>query len=200
TIQPNDTIFLQDRVERNLILDAIKNFAAAKTKPSLNESTITAAVDKTQLTPAEELIVSGKQFLMEGKLNEAEEKFAAVLQLDCSHQAALYELNSLAVMYLNEGIEKYFSGASFKSENLFKSAVQILSLEEVAEKYSKNLVTAYQFLAIALIEKYYLGNDKEENAFEEARHYIARILAINPGFELEKKYFSPKIIDIFRTS
>jgi len=39
--------------------------------------------------------------------------------------------------------------------------------------------------------------DAAGNGLDEARSYIARIISMNPGFELEKKYFSPKVVDIF---
>ncbi|HLP58563.1 MAG TPA: serine/threonine-protein kinase [Candidatus Deferrimicrobium sp.] len=197
TVLPGETICLEDCVEQNFILDAIKNLSAVKTKPASNASTLTATVGATDLSPAEKLIDSGKQLVMEGKLSEAREKFAAVLELESGHQAALHELNSLAVKYLDKGIGNYFNGETAKSEGLFREAVQTLSPDEVAEKYSKNLIIAYQFLAVVLIEKHYLGNDTTGKAVEEARSYIVRLFAINPGFQLEKKYFSPKVTNIF---
>lgn len=166
---------------------------AAKVKPGAQLQ----AGDKTVLSPAEELIDSGKQLVMEGKLTEAKEKFFAVLQLGSGHQAAQHELNLLAVKYLNEGIRNYFNGEVAKSEGLFREAEQILSRAAMVVKYGKNLITAYQFLAVVLIEKHFLGMDTAGNGLEEARSYIARILSMNPGFELEKKYFSPKVVDIF---
>ncbi len=166
--------------------------------PKVSETGVQPKVrDKTVLSPAEELIDSGKQLVMEGKFTEAKEKFSAVLQLGSGHQAAQYELNLLAVKYLNEGIRYYFNGEVVKSEVLFRGAEQILSRAALAVKYSKNLITAYQFLAVVLIEKHYLGNDNAVNGLDEARSYIARILSMNPGFELEKKYFSPRVVDIF---
>ncbi|MCU0287190.1 MAG: serine/threonine protein kinase [Acidobacteria bacterium] len=197
TVISGDNVFVEGRVEKNFIYDAVKNFAPLKTKPAIETSTLTATVDTADLSPAEKLIDSGKQLVNEGKLKEAKEKFTGVLKLETGHQAAIYELNSLAGKYLDKGIENYFKGQVLKSEGFFREAAQILSLEKVAEKYSKNLVIAYQFLAVILIEKHYLGNDNEGNALDEAKSYIKLISGINPGFELDKKYFSPKVIDIF---
>ena len=197
TVTSHDIVYLEDRAEQNFIFLAVKNFAGVITQPVLEASTLTATVDKADLSPAEKLIDSGKQLIAEGKLNEAKDNFAAVLQLDSDHQAALYELNSLAVKYLAEGIEYYFNGNVSESEGLLREAVQILSMEEVGERYRKNLIVTYQFLAVVLIEKHYLGNDSEGNALDEAKLYISRIFDMNPGFELDKKYFSPKVVDIF---
>jgi tetratricopeptide (TPR) repeat protein len=155
------------------------------------------AGDRAVLSPAEELIDSGTQLVMEGKLTEAKEKFFAVLQLGAGHQAAQHELNLLAVKYLNEGIRNYFNGEVAKSEGPFREAEQILSRAALVVKYGKNLIITYQFLAVVLIEKHFLGMDAAGNGLDEARSYIAGILSMNPGFELEKKYFSPKVVDIF---
>lgn len=198
TVQPNESVYLEDRGEQDINSDAIKNFSIVRTKPALNiKDSLTTTIDKAGLSPAEELIDSGKQLLMEDKLNEAKDKFAAVLKLNSDHQAALYELNMLAIKYLNEGIEYYFNGDISKSEGLFREAVQIFSIGEVAEKYNKNLIIAYQFLAVDLIEKHYLENKEGGQALEEAKSYIVRIFAINSSFELEEKYFSPKVVEIF---
>ncbi len=152
---------------------------------------------QASLSPAEELIDSGKQLVMEGKFKEAKEKFLAVLQLGSGHQAAQLELNLLAVKHLNNGIRNYFNGEVSKSEDFFREAEQILSRPAMVVKYEKNLIIAYQFLAVVLIEKHYLGIDAAGNGLDEARSYIARILSMNPGFELEKKYFSPRVAAIF---
>ncbi|MDQ1351753.1 MAG: Tetratricopeptide repeat protein [Acidobacteriota bacterium] len=170
---------------------------AGKVKTDVKPGAQPQAGGKTVLSPAEELIDSGKQLVMEGKYTEAKEKFFAVLQLGAGHQAAEHELHLLAVKYLNEGIRSYFSGEVVKSEKSFREAEQILSRAALAVKRGKNLITAYQFLAVVLIEKYYLGMDNAGNGLEEARSYIARIKSMNPGFELEKKYFSPRVVDIF---
>ena len=170
---------------------------AGKVKPGVKTGVQPQAGDKTVLSPAEELIDSGKQLVMEGKLTEAKEKFFAVLQLGAGHQAAQHELNLLAVKYLNEGIRNYFNGEVAKSEGPFREAEQILSRAALVVKYGKNLIIAYQFLAVVLIEKHFLGMDAAGNGLDEARSYIARIISMNPGFELEKKYFSPKVVDIF---
>lgn len=170
---------------------------AGKVKPDVKPGAQSQAGGESILSPAEELIESGKQLVMEGKLPEAKEKFLAVLQLGSGHQAAQHELHLLAVKYLNEGIRSYFNGEVVKSEGSFREAEQILSRAALALKYGKNLITAYQFLAVVLIEKHYLGMDTAGNGLEEARSYIARIKSMNPGFEVEKKYFSPRVVDIF---
>jgi tetratricopeptide (TPR) repeat protein len=170
---------------------------AGKVKSGVKPGAQPQVGGKTVLSPAEELIDSGKQLVMEGKLTEAKEKFFAVLQLGSGHQAAQHELNLLAVNYLNEGIRNYFNGEVAGSEGLFREAEQILSRAALVVKYGKNLIIAYQFLAVVLIEKHFLGMDTAGNGLEEASSYIARILSMNPGFELEKKYFSPKVVDIF---
>lgn len=188
---------LKEDVDRKIQEISAVEKDAGKVKPDASTGAQPQAGDKTTLSPAGELIDSGKQLVMEGKLTEAKEKFFAVLQLGSGHQAAQHELNLLAVKYLNEGIRNYFNGEVAKSEGLFREAEQILSRTAMVVKYEKNLIITYQFLAVALIEKHYLGMDTAGNGLDEARAYIARILSMNPGFELEKKYFSPRVAAIF---
>ena len=100
----------------------------------------------------------------------------------------------MGIRNLNLGIRSYFEGERTASEESLRKAVQALSKEK---KYEKKLVSAYLFLAVVLLENHYIGEDPSGKLLQEAGEYITKIKTIEPGFELEEKYFSPKVVRIF---
>lgn len=95
---------------------------------------------------------------------------------------------------LNLGIEYYFNGKRGESEQYLRKAVRLFS--EVGG-VKEPLVSVYGFLAVVLIENYYLGGESSEELLNEAGGYIKEIRKLDPGFRLEEKYFSPKVIEFF---
>jgi len=99
-----------------------------------------------------------------------------------------------AVGNLNRGIRLYFEGNRTGSEEYLRGALRVFSGES---KYAKELITTYQFLAVVLIEDFYLTGDPSGRLLQEAEKYINEIRVLEPGFRLDAAYFSPKTIKIF---
>jgi hypothetical protein len=148
----------------------------------------------------EQLMRQGERLFREGKYEDARKKFSAVLQLVEGHAGALEKLKdvdySLTVWNLNNGIRSYFKGEHAASERYLKAATRILLKEPDSPppRYRSKIVLACQFLAIVLIEKHYLVEDDSGELLKEAGQWVARILSVAPGFELEEEYFSPKVV------
>jgi tetratricopeptide (TPR) repeat protein len=144
------------------------------------------------------LIEEGKRLYRGGKWQAAKEKFSAVLQLESSHPVAAQWVKDIdhyiGVRHLNSGIEDYFSGKRKQGEQSFRKAVRQLAGEN---RGVRGLVTAHQFLAVLLIETFYLEGGESGGLLQEARQHIRTIKSLQPGFQLEKKYFSPKVQKVF---
>jgi tetratricopeptide (TPR) repeat protein len=157
-----------------------------------------ASAVETRPSAVDTLLEEGKRLYFAEKFEEAKGKFSAVLQLETSHPTALQRLKeidySVGIRNLNLGIKSYFEGERPESEESLRKAVQALSKEK---KYEKKLVSAYLFLAVVLLENHYIGEDPSGKLLQEAGEYITKIKTIDPGFELEEKYFSPKVVKIF---
>jgi tetratricopeptide (TPR) repeat protein len=95
---------------------------------------------------------------------------------------------------LNQGIRCYFRGDRSESVRYLKEAIQVFAGES---KHNKALVTAYQFLAVVLIENHYLSEDASGQLLQQARQYINEIRKLEPDFQLEENFFSPKVVKIF---
>ena len=149
-------------------------------------------------TAVDKLMEEGSLLYRAGKYQDAKAKFSAVLQLQAGHRAALESIEKIAsavgVRDLNLGIARYFEGESSQSETYLRQAFQGLSGDA---GHRSKLVVVYQFLAVVLIEKYYLAEEPTPGFLEEARQYIQKIREINPAFKLEEHYFSPKIARVF---
>lgn len=145
------------------------------------------------------LVQEGKRLYLAGKFKESREKFFAVLQFKANHRAARQWLANidlaLAVQKLNTGIRYYFKGDLVKSERVFRETIKTFS-HLGDSKARKPLITAYQFLAVVLIDKHYL-HSSSGNCLQEARQYIAKIFSIEPNFRLKVDFFSPKVVREF---
>lgn len=172
-----------------------------------------------------DILAEGKQLFASGRYAEAREKFSGVLQLqpqDKEAQQWLFGVDyAAAIQELNLGVQCYFASDLAGSERACRDAIRMLGVIEDAslppdhkslfphqQKLSpgdqpvrllirKALVRAYQFLAIVLIEKHYLGIETTNQGLQEANQLVDRIYDFEPGFQLETKYFSPRVVGFF---
>jgi tetratricopeptide (TPR) repeat protein len=186
--------------EKDTVEKAVPGKAAVQTKPPVDikkEEQKPNIVD-TGKTAVDKLLEQGRGLYRAGKLQEAKAKFSAVLQLQAGHGAALKGLKDIeyavGIQDLNQGIRRYFEGEGIESERYLRQALEGLSTDV---KYRSRLLIVYQFLAVVLIEKYHLAAEPSQEFLDEAGQYIDKIKEIDPAFELEKKYFSPKVVKVF---
>ncbi len=172
-----------------------------KVKPQIDvqkQKPGTGRVEETRPGAVDTLLEEGKRLYLAEKFEEAKGKFSAVLQLEANHPKALQRLKDIdysrGIGNLNLGIRSYFEGERTESEESLRKAVQALSKEK---KYGKKLVSAYLFLAVVLLENHFMSEDPSGKLLKEAGKYINEIRKIEPGFELEEKYFSPRVVKIF---
>ncbi|MCP5052827.1 MAG: hypothetical protein GY940_37005 [bacterium] len=152
---------------------------------------------------AQTLIADGKALYSAGNFQDAQHKFAAVMQVDEGNPTAAKWLNivehSLDITILNSGIRFYFNGNRSQCKEALEKAIKAMENQNETG-YTESLVTAYQFMAVLLIENHYLDDDTSQEILKEAYKMIAKIKALKPGFQLENDYFSPKVAKIFSSN
>lgn len=100
-----------------------------------------------------------------------------------------------AVENLNRGIQYYFRGEPRKAEgDLIKAAAFLKN----KNSHPDLEIRAYMFLAVILIERHYLEGEGSGNIPVQALDYIKGIKALDPGFTLDERYFSPKVAEQFK--
>ncbi|MCP4153116.1 MAG: hypothetical protein GY757_35620 [bacterium] len=164
------------------------------------EDTTVSPPANTGTSGITKLISEGEKLYKNNFFEEAKNKFAAVLQLEANHQNASLWLKriaySLSIKHLNLGINNYFKGDRAGAEKSLRETLKNLSkLDE--SKFTKQRVLTWQFMAALLIEKHYLNKKISPALLKEARSFINNIKSVEPNFQLEGTYFSPKIAKFF---
>ncbi len=143
----------------------------------------------------EKLLSMGNELRALGNFNEALDKYLTVLQIDSQDLSAKFCIDSLLIESINTGIHDYFNRITGNGELFFRRAFRIISLQSSP---SPNIeITVNRFLGVVCLEKYFKEEDTSGKYFKEAMKYIHRIYILDPGFNLEKEYFSPRIIEVF---
>ncbi len=207
--------FGEIKKRENLYRDLVSKMETCQKRltPLPRELQVEAPKETKESKPVPQVNPQDENKNEEKKTEPNREQAAPVIEKkEKDEDTVLRELHSIAVRNLNEGIRYYFNGELSSSEDHLKEAIRVFSSVSLSLSSSgkpgkdrrnvqKKLISAYRFMAAALIEKYYLGLDTTGNALNEAKNYISKILLIDPAFKWDKedkKYFSLKVTEFFR--
>jgi tetratricopeptide (TPR) repeat protein len=182
-------------VEARRLLDILENLQKNK---SDSEKRSAASQPPVQTITGKEdfrnLMEDGRKLFLEGDYAKARAKVNAALQIKENNPEALKLLKTInyskSIDDINTGINHYFNGRVKDCKSYLTSSIETLS--EMPE-YKDKLITAYVFLAAALIDEHFLDGRTTNELLNEAMKKIEKIYQIKPEFELEREYFSPKV-------
>lgn len=143
----------------------------------------------------EKLLNLGNELRVLRNFDEALDKYLTVLQIDSQHVGAKNCIDSLLIESINKGIHDYFNRTSGNGELFFRRALRIINLQSAPSLRIE--ISVYRFLGVICLEGNFKGEDTSGKYFKEAIKYIHRIYTLDPGFNLEKEYFSPRIVEVF---
>jgi tetratricopeptide (TPR) repeat protein len=142
----------------------------------------------------QKLIEDGKKLFLEGDYTKARAKLNAALQIKEGNPEVLKLLKTIdyskSVDDINIAINHYFNGRIKECKSILTSSINTLS---IMPEYKEKLITAYAFMAAALIDEHFLDGRTTKELLSEALQQIEKIYRIKPDFELDKEYFSPKV-------
>lgn len=140
------------------------------------------------------LIEDGRKLFNDGDYAKARAKLNAALQIKEGNPEALKLLKTIdyskSVDDINIAVNHYFNGRIKECKSVLASSIKTLS---TMPEYKEKLITAYTFMAAALIDEHFLDGRTTKELPGEALKQIEKIYKMKPDFELEKKYFSPKV-------
>jgi tetratricopeptide (TPR) repeat protein len=193
-------VYDPDNVEAKHILNMLTNLQ----KTSAESEKVRLPISK----PAEKIenkegylkqMEDAKKLLNLEDYKNARAKVSAALQIREKDFEALQLLQRIEysekVDDINYAIDSYFNGRIEECKKKLEPAVEFLSS---IPEYKEKLKFAYVFQAASLIDQHYLEGRTTNELLNEAKEKIKLVYGISPAFELEKKYFSAKVISFFK--
>jgi len=181
--------------EARRLLEIFENLQ--KKKSDSDNSRIASEQPVQTITGKEDfrkLIEDGRKLFLDGDYAKARAKLSAALQIKDGNPEALKLLKTIdytkSVDDINIAVNHYFNGRIKECKSVLASSIETLS---TMPEYKEKLITAYTFMAAALIDEHFLDGRTTNELLNEAMKKIEKIYQIKPEFELEKNYFSPKV-------